>query len=745
MNIKDLTQYSKSLKILYVEDNDEARESTLLMLENFFDDITIAINGDDGYEKYINHYNSKNRYFDIVISDINMPKMDGTEMCKLIFGHNKNQHILMISAYNDSERLQELLNMGVSNYIHKPLRLDKFISVLEDITINIRTIKTKENELKEIEQLNNGLDALVDSFDSYVIASRTDLKGTITYVSKAYENISGYTKSELIGQSHNIVRHPDMLSGTFKNIWETIKDGKLWVGEIKNLNKDGSSYWVDANIAPYYDKNNKHVGYSAIRVDITSQKALKVLNLEVNNLLNNAGQGFLSFNKNMQISKSFSKECLNIFKLKDIYNCNISDILFADDLIKKDLFEDGISRTLLSDEDVIKEMFLTLLPIEHIVNGKDISIEYKLLDDDKFMMILTDITNTKKLESKLKKQNQLQKMIVAVASNKNDFIEIKEEFEQFLIAPIDDLREFLRQLHTFKGVFAQKEMVNIVDTLHSLETNINKIVQNDNTTMENIIDVFKDYDLEKTFNIDLEIINSTLGDCFLTVSPSSSIDISKFDNLKLKIEQLESKDSSNSLQGILYDFERMRYESLYLMLNSYPAVVKQVSNKLGKKIYPLIIEGDKKLNVSSEFKPFIKSLIHLFNNCIDHGIEDIETRVEIGKDETARIVCKFNEIDGNIQLIITDDGSGIDIEKLVQNAIKKNIITQKELKSININEKLMLIFTDRLTTKDKVSYTSGRGIGMSALKNETEKLDGVIDIKSKQGSGVEFIFTLPIK
>ena len=77
----------------------------------------------------------------------------------------------------------------------------------------------------------------------------TDLDGIITYASQAYESISGYTKEELIGKPHSIVRHPDMPTSAFKNLWNTIKDGQTWNGEVKNLKKDGSFYWVDATIS----------------------------------------------------------------------------------------------------------------------------------------------------------------------------------------------------------------------------------------------------------------------------------------------------------------------------------------------------------------------------------------------------------------------------------------------------------------------------------------------------------------
>lgn len=124
----------------------------------------------------------------------------------------------------------------------------------------------------------------------------------------------------------------------FEDLWSTIQSGGLWEGEVKNLRKDGTYYWVKANVAPHYDTDGKHIGYSAIRIDITDKKKVEKLNDDIHTLLNNTGQGFLSFDKDMKISKSYSKECLKIFEMEEIEDCNILDILFKDDENKKTFF-----------------------------------------------------------------------------------------------------------------------------------------------------------------------------------------------------------------------------------------------------------------------------------------------------------------------------------------------------------------------------------------------------------------------
>ncbi len=100
--------------------------------------------------------------------------------------------------------------------------------------------------------------------ENELIISRTDLKGIITYVNDTFADISGYEADELVGKSHNIVRHPDMPSSVFADLWQTIKDGKTWDGYVKNLRKDGGYYWVFAEISGVY-KNGELVEFKSMR------------------------------------------------------------------------------------------------------------------------------------------------------------------------------------------------------------------------------------------------------------------------------------------------------------------------------------------------------------------------------------------------------------------------------------------------------------------------------------------------
>ena len=114
----------------------------------------------------------------------------------------------------------------------------------------------------------------------YFIYSTTDINGVITDVSEAFCTISGYSRDELIGTSHNIIRHPDMPKELFSYMWDTILEGSTWSGELKNKKKDGGYFWTDSVIEPIFGLQNEILGFKAVRFDITSKKELEVALIE---------------------------------------------------------------------------------------------------------------------------------------------------------------------------------------------------------------------------------------------------------------------------------------------------------------------------------------------------------------------------------------------------------------------------------------------------------------------------------
>jgi len=131
--------------------------------------------------------------------------------------------------------------------------------LLREYNNSIGDSSSNENLLKEYKK----------AVDASSIVSVTDTKGRIKYANDKFCEISGYSKEELIGKPHNLVRHPDMPKEAFANLWETIQAKKVWQGVVKNCNKTGGVYIVDATIIPILDENNEIIEYIAVRHDVT--------------------------------------------------------------------------------------------------------------------------------------------------------------------------------------------------------------------------------------------------------------------------------------------------------------------------------------------------------------------------------------------------------------------------------------------------------------------------------------------
>jgi diguanylate cyclase (GGDEF)-like protein len=147
--IAELQEFSKDLKVLYVEDNKEARVSTLDVLEQFFENITVAVDGQEGLEKF--NENS----FDLIISDINMPRMNGIDMVSNIRKTDTEIPILIISAYSESGYFMETIRLGVEGYLLKPIELEQFITMISKVLekIKLKMIQKKYQEYLEKENI----------------------------------------------------------------------------------------------------------------------------------------------------------------------------------------------------------------------------------------------------------------------------------------------------------------------------------------------------------------------------------------------------------------------------------------------------------------------------------------------------------------------------------------------------------------------------------------------------------------
>lgn len=212
----------------------------------------------------------------------------------------------------------------------------------------------------------------------------------------------------------------------------------------------------------------------------------------------------------------------------------------------------------------------------------------------------------------------------------------------------------------------------------------------------------------------------------------------------ISFKSLLDLSSDDSLKNIFnQDFI---YEPIENYFYTYRDLVKSISKNIGKNINEISFTNGQLQIVPGPYADFFNVLVHLFRNCVDHGIEFPTTRLDQGKTLEGNIDIEFNKIQlankSMLQIIVKDNGAGIDPDK-----IKAKLISLKPDESfehLTETELIYKIFDPFFSTKDEVSILSGRGVGMSAIKTVVDQLGGQIELQSRVGLGSSFIFTLPI-
>jgi len=174
INIKELKQLSKHLTLLYVEDDSDIRQETYELLKHFFHSISVAVDGKEGLEIYKNNFLDTRKYHDIVLSDIQMPNLNGVELSRAIQKINSQQKIIIISAHSDKKNLIELINLGIHSFIEKPFNHDHLFSMLYKVCCLLRadSILNLSNEI----QYDRGCKKLMTSEQEEIALSDNELK-----------------------------------------------------------------------------------------------------------------------------------------------------------------------------------------------------------------------------------------------------------------------------------------------------------------------------------------------------------------------------------------------------------------------------------------------------------------------------------------------------------------------------------------------------------------------------------------
>ena len=254
-------EFLKNQRVLFVEDEELAREKLAKLLSKLFKEVVLASNGLEGLEKY-EKSKITNEKIDLIISDINMPIMNGLEMLERIREIDTIIPLIFTTARSESENLLKAIDLNVNNYIMKPI----------DTTILVKKITEvceKSYFETQLQDKQKELQTYLDAVDGVALIYKMDENGVISFANKSLLLTSKYTLDELKNINFNELIHPDVTKQSIDETWEILKEGKIWTGNTKFITKYKEAFYLKNTI--FKIKSNHKDEYITIGFSTTQE------------------------------------------------------------------------------------------------------------------------------------------------------------------------------------------------------------------------------------------------------------------------------------------------------------------------------------------------------------------------------------------------------------------------------------------------------------------------------------------
>ncbi len=337
--------------------------------------------------------------------------------------------------------------------------------------------------------------------------------------------------------------------------------------------------------------------------------------------------------------------------------------------------------------------------------------------------------------------------VISISKNKTFFSELINELKNFLAYPPFDFEEAKKEIETFASLLADKSFHQTAEKLKTLEEQLDLLAdQNEQILPASFQEKIDAAQIQKCFDKELHDVLKVLGSDYFDYSDNITIEASIIDDIEQKLQEvlaLSSGDIQDKINTIILEVKKMKLESLYDHFNSYVEYLENLAISFEKKVKVEMI-CDKDIMIPSTLKKLIKSLLLLFTNSIEHGIETPIDRVAAQKDEIGSIKCHVTLLASILFIEISDDGAGIDIEKVSAFAVTNKIKTQKEIDAMFDDDKISLILEDHVSSKKRGAKTHKKGLGVSTIKKYISEVGGSIKIDSTKNHGTKIYLTIPV-
>lgn len=410
------------------------------------------------------------------------------------------------------------------------------------------------------------------------------------------------------------------------------------------------------------------------------------------------------------------------------------DVLFGDDENLRITFELGLEQ--MRDDALPFALLAEQMPQEIVRGERVLRLGYRPVHEaGKLARVLVTVSDCTELAAQAKKEADAREaqavVMLLLHAGRDAFLDFVEEsgalFER-LAEPTDELAVWKRDLHTLKGNMACYGVTSVAKLCHDLET---KAASGEASEGE----------LQADFGAIRRAWDAALARFEGLVRPASDGRGPSDDVVEVGRDELET------LLGDLHDhrnygdlIETVAQLRLSPVRGSFAALARQAERLAQELGRPIVVrtEGRAVRVPSAPLRAFWASAVHLVRNAVDHGVETPEIRAERSKDPVATLRLSARREGDDLVLRFADDGNGIDWERVRAVAAARGLVatTPEELAAA--------LFADEFSTRDEVSTTSGRGVGLAAVRAEVLALGGTIEVESSLGKGTAFIVRIPL-
>lgn len=479
---------------------------------------------------------------------------------------------------------------------------------------------------------------------------------------------------------------------------------------------------------------------------------------DVRRLLDNAGQGFLSFGQDMVVKADYSHECHRIFDGPIGGRPILSVMAGCVDSKTYQVMASALTKALNTDIPYEQKLYLSLMPEVLTIGQRFYSLEAKVLQSEgvrDVMMILTDITKRKALEQNRDEERKNLKMVVFAATHPRDVVREIEKFEHHFLPSFQDktatsmpaeaiMAQLYRAIHTYKGIFAQYGMFRTEKNLHELEEVLEPMKEAGQTlTKATLWSVLEGIKPTTCIEADKQVLIEILGQGFLGGDVAVAVSETALIAIEKRLQHIEP---SHTAQALIRQLKRLRYQALKDMLTAYDGYAQSMAQSLGKSVRPMEISGDDLYVDRHMFRELGRTLVHIIKNTVVHGLESPDHREWLGKEKWGHINGHITRQEGDgLRLTIANDGAALEAQHIADKALARGLFAKDDMDNMTDEDIYNSVFMDGYTSREGADALAGRGVGLMAVREAVENLGGTITIANGSDTGVVFTITLPFR